>query len=160
MTIFADDMKTDEIRTLVTSILDNLGLFLVDLKINKDNRIELYVDSLQGVDIQTCAKISREIEAQLDRNSEDFELTVSSAGIGYPFKVEGQYQKNLNKTVEVKLQDHSRLTGLLTAFDSESITLEYEEKKAVEGKKKKEPESIVKVIPRMEIREIKDIVRF
>lgn len=160
MTIFADDMKTDEIRTLVTSILDNLGLFLVDLKINKDNRIELYVDSLQGVDIHTCAKISREIEAQLDRNSEDFELTVSSAGIGYPFKVEGQYQKNLNKTVEVKLQDHSRLTGLLTAFDSESITLEYEEKKAVEGKKKKEPESIVKVIPRMEIREIKDIVRF
>lgn len=153
-------MKTDEIRTLVTSILDNLGLFLVDLKINKDNRIELYVDSLQGVDIHTCAKISREIEAQLDRNSEDFELTVSSAGIGYPFKVEGQYQKNLNKTVEVKLQDHSRLTGLLTAFDSESITLEYEEKKAVEGKKKKEPESIVKVIPRMEIREIKDIVRF
>lgn len=160
MTIFADDMKTDEIRTLVTSILDNLGFFLVDLKINKDNLIELYVDSLQGVDIQTCAKISREIEAQLDRNSEDFELTVSSAGIGYPFKVEGQYQKNLNKTVEVKLQDHSRLTGLLTAFDSESITLEYEEKKAVEGKKKKEPESIVKVIPRMEIREIKDIVRF
>lgn len=160
MTIFADDMKTDEIRTLVTSILDNLGFFLVDLKINKDNRIELYVDSLQGVDIQTCAKISREIEAQLDRNSEDFELTVSSAGIGYPFKVEGQYQKNLNKTVEVKLQDHSRLTGLLTAFDSESITLEYEEKKAVEGKKKKELESIVKVIPRMEIREIKDIVRF
>lgn len=153
-------MKTEEIKALATPLLDSRDLFLVDLKITKDNTIELYVDSLQGVNIQTCIEISREIEARLDRDAEDFELIVSSAGIGYPFKVEGQYRKNLDKTVEVKLQDHSKLTGLLKAFDAESITLEYEEKKAVEGKKKKELTTVAQVIPRREICEIKDIVKF
>ncbi len=153
-------MKTEEIKALATTLLESRDLFLVDLKISKDNIIELYIDSLRGVNIQTCIEISREIEAQLDREAEDFELTVSSAGIGYPFKVEGQYRKNLNKTVEVKLQDHSKLTGLLKAYDAESITLEYEEKRTVEGKKKKELATVVKVIPRTDIHEIKDIVTF
>ncbi len=153
-------MKTEEIKALAAPLLESRDLFLVDLKISKDNTIELYVDSLQGVNLQTCIEISRELEARLNRDAEDFELTVSSAGIGYPFKVEGQFRKNLNKTVEVKLQDHSKLTGLLKAYDEENITLEYQEKIAAEGKKKKELTTVVRVIPRAEICEIKDIVKF
>ena len=101
-------MKTEEIKHLIEPILTEHHLFLVELKISKDNVIEVFVDALEGVNIQTCIAVSREIESSLNRDEEDFELTVSSAGIGYPFKVEQQYQKNLGKSVEIKLNDHTK----------------------------------------------------
>lgn len=153
-------MKTENIINIANPILESKELFLVDLKITKDNIIEIFVDALQGVNIQTCIEVSREIEAHLNRDEEDFELTVSSAGIGYPFKVEGQFKKNLDKSVELKLKDNTKLNGILKAFDSQSITIEYEEKKALEGSKKKQTVKTVKTIQRSELTEIKDMVVF
>ena len=153
-------MKTEDIKHITEPILARHGLFLVDLKISKDNVIEIFTDAQEGVNIQTCITVSREIEAHLNRDEEDFELTVSSAGIGYPFKVDGQYRKNLGKTVEVKLKDNTKLCGLLKAFDAENVTIEYEEKVTVEGKKKKEVVKTEKTLPREEIKEIKDVIVF
>ena len=121
-------MKTEEIKHLIEPILTEHHLFLVELKISKDNVIEVFVDALEGVNIQTCIAVSREIESSLNRDEEDFELTVSSAGIGYPFKVEQQYQKNLGKSVEIKLNDHTKLNGILLRFTPEEIVIEQEEK--------------------------------
>lgn len=153
-------MKIEDLKTIATPILESKGLFLVDLKISRNNVIELFVDALNGVNIQTCMEVSREIESHLDRDAEDFELTVSSAGIGYPFKVDGQFQKNLNKEVEAKLQDNTKLNGILKAFDTDSVTIEYEEKKTVEGSKKKMLVKSDKTIKREEIKEIKDVIKF
>ena len=153
-------MKTEEIKNITKTILEPRGLFLVDLKISKENVIEIFIDALNGVNIQTCIEVSREIETHMNREEEDFELTVSSAGIGYPFKVEQQYEKNLTKTVEVKLKEGGKQEGLLKAFDAQSVTIEYEEKKVVEGSKKKQLVKTEKIINREEIKEIKDVVKF
>ena len=124
-------MKTEEIKHLIEPVLTEHHLFLVELKISKDNVIEVFVDALEGVNIQTCIAVSREIESSLNRDGEDFELTVSSAGLGYPFKVEQQYQKNLGKSVEIKLNDHTKLNGILLRFTPEEIVIEQEEKKLI-----------------------------
>ena len=153
-------MKIEEIKQITEQILKTKQLFLVDLSVSKDNIIEIFIDAETGVSIQTCMEVSREIETHFDRESEDFSLTVASAGIGYPFKVEGQYQKNVGKSVEVKLNDNTKLTGILKAFTPETVTLEYEEKKIVEGKKKKELVKTEKTISRDEIKQIKDVVIF
>ncbi|MEG0796294.1 MAG: ribosome assembly cofactor RimP [Odoribacter sp.] len=153
-------MKKEEIELITTPILESKNLFLVDLKISKDNVIEICVDALTGVNIQTCIDVSRKIEEHLNREEEDFELTVSSAGIGYPFKVNGQFQKNLNKMVEVKLKDNSQLSGILKSFNDTHICLEQEVKQNIEGSKKKELVKIEKTIVRIEIKEIKDTVKF
>lgn len=153
-------MKTENIKSIILPLLEVRNLFLVDIHISKDNQIEVFIDSDQGVNIQNCIEVSREIEAQLNRDEEDFELTVSSAGIGYPFKVEGQFQKNLGKTVEVKLNDNTKLTGILKAFDAGNVTIEYEEKKTIEGKKKKEVVKNEKILERASIKEIKDVIVF
>lgn len=153
-------MKTEDIKAIAEPVLENRKLFLVDLKIGKDNLIEIFVDALEGVNLQTCIEVSREIESGLDRDKEDFELTVSSAGIGYPFKVEGQYRKNLGNSVEITLSDNNRLTGVLKAFDEETLTVECEEKRTMEGKKKKETVKVEKTLQRKDIRQIKDIVTF
>ena len=133
-------MKTEEIKHLIEPVLTEHHLFLVELKISKDNVIEVFVDALEGVNIQTCIAVSREIESSLNRDEEDFELTVSSAGLGYPFKVEQQYQKNLGKSVE--------------------IVIEQEEKKIIEGSKRKQLVKTERTIVRNDIKEIKDIVKF
>lgn len=153
-------MKTEDIKRITEPILTEHHLFLVDLKISKNNIIEIFVDALQGVSIQTCIAVSREIEAQLDRDEEDFELTVSSAGIGYPFQVEGQYQKNLGKEVEIKLTDNTNIIGTLLEFDTMNVSVEYEEKKIIEGKKKKQLVKTRRTISRNDIKEIKDVVKF
>lgn len=153
-------MKAEDIKASANQLLEAKNLFLVDFKISKDNVIELFIDALNGVNIQTCIDISRELESHLNRDEEDFELTVSSAGIGYPFKVDGQFQKNLDKLVEIKLKDNTKLCGTLKAFDADSVTIEYDEKKSIEGKKKKELVKTVKNMPRKEIKEIKDVIKF
>lgn len=153
-------MKTEEIIIIANPILESKDLFLVDLKISKNNTIEIFVDALNGVNLQTCIEVSREIESHLNREEEDFELTVSSAGIGYPFKVDGQFRKNLDKTVEVKLKDNTKLTGLLKTFNDLAVTMECEEKIVVEGSKKKQLIKTEKTIHRDQIKEIKDVVEF
>lgn len=109
-------MKTEEIKHLIEPVLTEHHLFLVELKISKDNVIEVFVDALEGVNIQTCIAVSREIESSLNRDEEDFELTVSSAGLGYPFKVEQQYQKNLGKSVEIKAERPYQTKWYITSF--------------------------------------------
>lgn len=154
-------MKTaEEIETIVASLLENSDLFLVDATVSGDNKIEVLIDSPTGVNITTCMEISRQLEKKLDRDTEDFELTVASAGIGYPFLVEGQYKKNIGNTVEIRLKESGMLKGVLKAYNGDSIVVECEEKKAVEGKKKKETVKTEKTVDLSGIKQIKDIVTF
>lgn len=153
-------MEFEKLKTIVTPILNSKGLFWVDLKISRDNVIELFIDSPTGVNIQTCIEVSREIENSLNRDEEDFELTVSSAGIGYPFKVEEQFAKNIGNTVEVRLKSGRKINGILTAFDAETVQIEYEEKRVVEGSKKKQTVKTNETIRREDIKEIKDVINF
>lgn len=152
--------KAEKIKTIVTSLLENSDLFLVNATVSGDNKIEVLIDSPAGVNITTCMEISRQLEEKLDRDTEDFELTVASAGIGYPFLVEGQYKKNIGNSVEIRLKEQGSLSGILKAFNGDHIVIECEEKKAVEGKKKKETVKIEKTVYLSDIKQIKDIVTF
>lgn len=150
--------KTEEIKDIVQQLLEGSELFLVEAQLSPKNEITVFIDSPTGVDVATCIRISKQLEEKLNRETEDFELTVSSAGIGYPFKVAGQYLKNLGKQVEVKTTDGSRFTGILRQYDGEKIVLEYEEKIQVEGKKKKETIKKQRDIALSDIKQIKDLI--
>lgn len=157
----SNNMKTaEEIKTITNSLLENSDLFLVNITVSGDNDIEVLIDSPSGVGITTCMEISRQLEQKLDRDTEDFALTVASAGIGYPFLVEGQYRKNIGNAVEIRLKDAGLLKGVLKAFEQDHILVECEEKKSVEGKKKKETVKTEKTVLLSDIKQIKDIVTF
>lgn len=152
--------STAEIKDIIETILEGTELFLVDLKVSPENAIEIYIDSQKGVNVASCAAISRQLDAQLDREAEDYDLTVSSAGIGYPFKVPQQYEKNLGKQVEIKLQNGGKLQGILKSHAETGIVVECEEKISVEGKKKKSIVKVEKEIHFTDIKEVKDIIIF
>ena len=65
---------------IIHSHLQGSDKFLVDLKITSDNRIFVSIDGDEGVLIDDCVALSRAIENSLDRDAEDFELNVASAG--------------------------------------------------------------------------------
>ena len=80
----------------------------------------------------------RWIESQLELETENFELEVSSPGLDQPFKVLQQYQKYMGKAVEVKLADGQKVEGKLLEVNPNGIYLEQQTKENVEGKKGKQ----------------------
>lgn len=101
----------------VTEAMGGTDLFLVDIQVRKDNNIVVELGSPTGVDIDACARITRRIEEVFDRDVEDYELEVGSAGITSPFKVREQYDMNLGNDIEVLTRDGRKMHGVLTAVE-------------------------------------------
>lgn len=127
-----------KILELVTAKVEGTKLFVVDVKVSTSNKINVLIDGYDGVSITDCINVSKEVEQNLDREDQDFELEVSSAGLDTPFLVPEQYQKNLGREVKVYTHDGRKHEGELIHADSEKIEITYEEKVRLEGRKKKE----------------------
>ena len=102
------------------------------------NIVKNLVDQwLEGKDyIEDCVELSRFIEDHLDREAEDFELEVGSAGLGQPFKVAQQYVNFVGKEVEVLDADGKKYKGVLKGVDGRDFTVTVQEKVKEEGKKR------------------------
>jgi ribosome maturation factor RimP len=139
----------------------NCGLFVVDLTISSTNVIHLELDKTEGyVSINECMSVSRNIEHNLDRESADFELHVSSAGLDKPLRVLAQYTKNIGREVKVVTTDGKKQEGLLIAASEKELTLETSRKEKLEGKKKKELIVEQHVFPMNQIKETKIVISF
>lgn len=126
------------VREIAETQMEGTDLFVVEVRVSPANEIVVTVDSDTQVGIDRCVELSRSIEGALDREQEDFELTVMSAGIGQPLKMLRQYRKLIGRPVEVILKDGGKIVGNLTDASESSIAVEYEERVAVEGKKRKQ----------------------
>jgi ribosome maturation factor RimP len=128
---------SEKIRKCLHEELPQRGLFLVDVAEKPGNRITVFVDSMKGVTLEECIGVSRFIESQLDRAAEDFELEVSSPGLGNPLKMPQQFEKNLGRILEVITFDGMKTTGKLIMAGEEMIRLEVETlEKDARGRKK------------------------
>ena len=124
------------VKQLVDTWLEGKDYFLTDLTISTDDRIVVEIDHKDGVWIEDCVALSRFIEDGLNRDEEDFELEVGSAGIGQPFKVHKQYEIHQGDTVEVLTAEGKELIGTLADVQPESFTVTVTEKVKEEGKKR------------------------
>lgn len=120
----------------VEKAIEGSDLFLVDVQVNAGNNLVVEVDSLNGVDIDTCASITRAVEAVFNRDVEDYELEVGSAGLTSPFKVKRQYEKNIGNDVEVLTTDGRKLKGRLAKVDDDTFTIEVAKKVKEPGAKR------------------------
>jgi ribosome maturation factor RimP len=98
-------------------------MFLVDVKVKPANLIKVYVDADTAGNIDQCVQISRYVESKLDRDAEDFELSVFSWGLSGALKMPRQFSKYMNKDVEVKTKEQGRITGKMIACDGQQITI-------------------------------------
>ena len=124
------------VKKIVEEWLQDKDYFLVSIEISPDDKIVVEIDHVDGVWIEDCVDLSRYIEDHLNRDEEDYELEVGSAGLGQPFKVPQQYINFIGKEVEVLVADGKKVKGILKAVDGNDFTVGVEEKVKVEGKKR------------------------
>ncbi len=128
----------EKIQELVESIIDPKRQFLVNIAVKPGNKIIVILDDYNGISLDDCADINRKIEANLDRNKEDFEIEVSSPGLTQPFIVIQQYFKNIGKNIEVLLKNGIKINARLISVNEKGINVETEKKIKIAGNKKKQ----------------------
>ena len=121
---------------IVNEWLEDKDYFLVDVSVSPDDKIVVEIDHAEGVWIDDCVELSRFIESKLDREEEDYELEVGSAGIGQPFKVLQQYFIHIGKEVEVLTKEGKKLEGVLKSADEQNFVITIQKKVKPEGAKR------------------------
>lgn len=124
------------VKEIVEKWLEDKEYFLVDVEISSTNCIVVEIDHADGVWIEDCAALSRYIEENLNRDAEDYELEVGSAGLGQPFKVPQQYKNFVGRQVEVLDAEGIKRSGLLKSVEGNDFVVTVNEKVMVEGKKR------------------------
>jgi ribosome maturation factor RimP len=153
-------IQKETIRQLVEEFIADAECFIVDIKVSGDNVILVEVDADNGINIEYCAELNRFIESKLDREIEDYELEVGSAGLSMPFKVLKQYQKNLGNEVEVLTKEGKKLVGILKDATEEAFTLIVAKQVKPEGAKRKITIEEDLVLSYNEIKYTKYLIRF
>lgn len=131
-------ISKDRVKELVEERIEGTDIFIVELNVYEGNKIKVLLDADSGLAIQSCVSVSRNIEHNLDREEEDFELSVSSPGLDNPLKVVRQYKKNVGRSLKVKTLDETKFEGVLETADEEKIIILERRKERIEGRKKKE----------------------
>src|ERR1017187_5050729 len=129
---------TERVEELVKEAIGGSTMFLVDLKVTKDNKITIYLDNDTRITVSECAQASKHVEGKLDRAAEDFELTVSSPGLDEPFKHLLQYKKRIGSQVAVLTKESLKIVGKLDSVNDAGIVIEQKGKEKVEGKKSRQ----------------------
>lgn len=132
-----------ELQAFVEKQLEGSDYFLTDLKVTPANEITVEIDSMIPGDLDECIKLTRAIEGAFDRDVEDYELEVGTAGLTSPLKVKRQYEKYVGRDLEVLTNDGKKLHGLLRGVSDVGIVLNIEQKVKKEGVKK----PVVEVTP-------------
>ncbi|NQV53399.1 MAG: ribosome assembly cofactor RimP [Flavobacteriales bacterium] len=146
-------INASNIHALVDEKIEGTGMFVVELTVSSSNRIVIELDNLEGVTIDDCVQVSRHVESSLDRETQDFELQVSSAGIDKPLRDRRQYVKNVGRELRMQLNDGAELKGELIEA-GEKVKL-----KLPASKKKKLPER-EELVEWENIKEAKIIISF
>ncbi|MGB2087612.1 MAG: ribosome assembly cofactor RimP [Psychroflexus salarius] len=153
-------LDSSHIERLINNALEeHTHLFVVDFDISSQNHIKLVIDGDRDVSIQDCIALSRAVEHNLDREVEDFSLDVTSFGATSPLRLPRQFQKNINRKLEVKLEDQTIKADLVEANDV-SISLEWKAREPKPVGKGKHTVQKTKTIPLQDIIEAKVMINF
>ncbi len=153
-------INKETIKSLVDQWLEGKDYFLVDIEVSKDDKIVVEIDHADGVWIEDCVELSRYIEDHLDRDEEDFELEVGSAGLGQPFKVPQQYINFTGKEVEVLNADGKKYKGVLKSVDGNDFVVTVTEKVKKEGCKRPVMEEVDHAFKMDEVKYTKYLISF
>ena len=153
-------ISKDTVKSLVDQWLEDKDYFLVDIEVSKDDKIVVGIDHADGGGIGDCADRSRYIEERLDRDEQDYELEVGSAGLGQPFKVPQQYINFTGKEVEVLDGNGKKWKGILKAVDGNDFVVGVTEKVKKEGSKRPVTEVVDHAFKMDEVKYTKYLISF
>jgi ribosome maturation factor RimP len=124
------------VKKLVEEKIEGTDLFIGEVKVKSGNVIYVFLDGDTGVTVENCIAVSRHIESQLDREREDFELHVSSFGVGQPLKLHRQYVNAIGREFAIVMNDGGKEEGKLVQVQENKLIIEKQ------GAKKKDPPTV------------------
>lgn len=125
------EQRTEE---LLIPIAAKAGVSIYDVEYVKEGGewyLRAYIDKPEGVSIGDCETVSRALSDRLDEEdfiADAYILEVSSPGLGRELTKDKHLQTGIGKEVEVRtykpIEKKKDFTGVLTAFDQDTITIE------------------------------------
>lgn len=154
-------LDKSEVLKAVETAIEGTDLFIVEVTVTPAKSIVVELDGPNGMDIDTCTAVTRRIEELLPEDElGEYDLEVGSAGLTAPFKVRGQWEKNLGNEIELLTTDGCKLSGVLKELGDDTFTLEYQVKEKVEGKKRPEMVTKTESIPFANVKTANYLLRF
>ena len=157
-------MEGNRLQKRVSELLEEAlaarpELFLIELKVNPDQSIQITLDGDEGISLQDCMDISRAVEHSLDRDEFNFSLEVGSAGATAPLLMPRQFRKHIGRKLAVR-RAGKEVQGTLTAADEKDITLSWKAREPKPVGKGKHTVRKEEIIPHSEIEQAKVVLKF
>ncbi len=121
----------------LTPILDKYGFSLYDIEYVKeggDFYLRAYIDKPEGITIEDCVTVSREMNEILDAKDyidEVYTFEVSSPGVERILRKDEHYKAAIDKEITVKtfrpIDGKKEFTGILRSFSDDMILLSMED---------------------------------
>jgi ribosome maturation factor RimP len=153
-------INKDSIYQVVSEKIAGTDFFIVDVSVNQNNQISVEIDANDGISIDFCAELNKYISSKFEEEIDDYDLEVSSGGIGQPFKVLKQYQKFIDQEVEVLTLKGIKYSGFLVEVNDNNFTVEITKKVKLPDAKRKTDVTENVVFGYNEIKYTKYIIRF
>lgn len=146
-------LDKSEIQAFLDDALANTDCFTVDINVTPANDVTVEIDSSTSMDIDFITELSRKFEEHFSRDAEDYSLEIGSAGLTAPFKVKGQWLKNVGNEIELLTKDGRKMTATLDAVnDDDTVSISYTRKVKPEGSKRPVEERVTETLPITDIR--------
>jgi ribosome maturation factor RimP len=117
-------ISADQIKQWAEEVLEGTDRFVVEVLIRNNDVIFIFLDADSTLTIDHCVEVSRHIESKLDRDEQDFELRVSSAGLDHPMKLLRQIRKNIGRSFDLELIDGEKVKATLLEVQDQNLILE------------------------------------
>ena len=145
----------------VESAIADTDLFVVDVEITPAKEIYVDLDAPHSLDIDTIAALSEKIASAFPEDEiGEYDLTVGSAGLTAPFKVRGQWLKNIGSDIELYTTDGRKLACVLTAVGDNDFTVAYSVKDKPEGAKRPQLVEKTETIPFDKVKRANCVISF
>lgn len=149
------------IEKAINAKLEGTPHFLTEVDITVAGKIYVYIDSFEKFSIEDCITINRALRKDFGEALDEYDLTVSSAGMDRAFKHMQQYHKNLDREIAVTKLDGNKVEGILKKITGEGIELEEAPKPAKKGMPlKKNAQTKTHEINFSQIKEAKRVITF
>ncbi|MEV8537167.1 ribosome maturation factor RimP [Streptomyces sp. NPDC051211] len=123
--------QSDRLRGLLEPLVAAKDLDLEDIEVSRAGKrrmLRIIVDSDAGVELDTCAELSREISDTLDETDamgeDEYVLEVSSPGADRPLTEHRHYVRATGRLVKFQLAESGDLVARILGVDDEGLDLE------------------------------------
>lgn len=157
--LFITMKQADILKQAAGEWADRNGLFVVSIEISRDNDVDVTIDADErDITLDDCVAMTGYIQEKVDRDVEDYSLTIGSAGLSSPFKVPRQYKKFVGSEIQITRLGGERIKATLLAADDSGVDISWQKKG--EGKGKKAMETVTEHLDYNEIKTAKPIIKF